>query len=352
MPGLDDVLANRRDAKMMAAMNSSQPTINVSPIIHMPSDVPVTIKNFDQIVNILESSLAKMQESLSGIKIELGADGIKAMAKDITVDVSTDDLDASIMALTKGMREMKDAVTKLPSQIKLEGPEMEFPTEMSFTEAKSLLEALQGVQKAVVDLGKNMPKEKDDSKVEDAVRAVETAIRGMAFPVPRPAVQYREDAAHASGSTGNAMLAVRKDVGGTLVDADGDWAPLQTDSSGNLRVLATIGSGGSTQYADGAARGTATGNLMMVDDGTNIQSASGDTGGRLNVNEYTKQLATKVTVSGLVTYVAKAAPGSAQASAAWSAKKIDTTTGVVITWADGNNNYDNVATNLTALTYS
>lgn len=42
--------------------------------------------------------------------------------------------------------------------------------------------------------------------------------------------------------------------------------------------------GGGTQYADGDSRGTATGTLCMVDDGTNIQSLSGDSSGRLNVN--------------------------------------------------------------------
>jgi len=62
--------------------------------------------------------------------------------------------------------------------------------------------------------------------------------------------------------------------------------------------------------------------------------------------------ATKVTVSGNVTYVAKGPLGASQASAVWQAKKIDETTGVVITWADGNDKYDNVATNLTTLTYS
>jgi len=62
--------------------------------------------------------------------------------------------------------------------------------------------------------------------------------------------------------------------------------------------------------------------------------------------------ATKVTVSGLVTYVGKAAAGSAQASAVWQAKKIDETTGVVITFADGNASFDNVGTDLTSLSYS
>ena len=49
------------------------------------------------------------------------------------------------------------------------------------------------------------------------------------------------------------------------------------DSSGNQ----ITSFGGGTQYADGAARGTATGTLMMVDDGVNIQSAKGDSAGRL-----------------------------------------------------------------------
>ena len=64
------------------------------------------------------------------------------------------------------------------------------------------------------------------------------------------------------------------------------------------------------------------------------------------------KVATKVTVSGTVTYVASAEPGSAQSSAVWSAQKIDESSGVVVTWADGDTNYDNVATDLTTLTYS
>ena len=59
--------------------------------------------------------------------------------------------------------------------------------------------------------------------------------------------------------------------------------------------------------------------------------------------------------SGLVNYVCKAAMGSALASAVWQVRKIDSTTGIVMTWADGNANYDNVATSLAvvaALSYS
>ncbi len=52
------------------------------------------------------------------------------------------------------------------------------------------------------------------------------------------------------------------------------------DSSGS--AIDTFGGG--QQYADGATRGTATGTLLMVDDGTNIQSVAGTSGGLLKVD--------------------------------------------------------------------
>jgi hypothetical protein len=65
-----------------------------------------------------------------------------------------------------------------------------------------------------------------------------------------------------------------------------------------------------------------------------------------------ENLAVKVTESGSITYVGLAAPGTPQSSALWQCKKVDETTGTVITWCDGDALFDNVATDLTALTYS
>jgi len=73
------------------------------------------------------------------------------------------------------------------------------------------------------------------------------------------------------------------------------------------------------------------------------------------INTYlasTQNYAIKITYVGTVTYVAKAAINSTQNSAVWQVLKMDETTGLVITWADGNANFDNVATDLTALSYS
>jgi hypothetical protein len=75
-------------------------------------------------------------------------------------------------------------------------------------------------------------------------------------------VQYNEDTAHASGDTGTMALVVRKDAAGSLVSADGDYAPLQVDASGALRVT---GGGGGTQYQEDAAHTTGdTGTMALV----------------------------------------------------------------------------------------
>lgn len=51
---------------------------------------------------------------------------------------------------------------------------------------------------------------------------------------------YAEDSAHASEDLGQFILVVRNDTEGSLVSADGDYAPLQVDALGRLRVAADI----------------------------------------------------------------------------------------------------------------
>jgi len=74
--------------------------------------------------------------------------------------------------------------------------------------------------------------------------------------------------------------------------------------------------------------------------------------GEINSKTPALGYAVKITEVGAVTYVGKAAAGSAQAAAVWQCQKIDETTGMVITWADGDILYDNAATDLTLLAYS
>ena len=53
-----------------------------------------------------------------------------------------------------------------------------------------------------------------------------------------------------------------------------------------------------------------------------------------------------------VTYVGKAAIGAATSGAVWQVKKIDATSGTVITWADTNDDYDNIWDNRESLSYA
>ena len=71
----------------------------------------------------------------------------------------------------------------------------------------------------------------------------------------------------------------------------------------------------------------------------------------LITQEANDNYAQRLVTSGSITYIAIAPIGTSSSDAKWQAKKIDTTSGVVITWADGDDNFDNVATDLSALTY-
>ena len=74
-----------------------------------------------------------------------------------------------------------------------------------------------------------------------------------------------EDAAHSSGDTGNFMLAVRNDTEGSLVDTDGDYAPLQVDDQGRLRVIADLDFTAGAEKAEDAAHSSGdTGNYVLA----------------------------------------------------------------------------------------
>lgn len=62
---------------------------------------------------------------------------------------------------------------------------------------------------------------------------VSAAVTGGTFTAN---AEKAEDAPHSSGEVGNFVLAVRRDAHSTMVDADGDYAPLQVNSTGQLKV--------------------------------------------------------------------------------------------------------------------
>jgi vacuolar-type H+-ATPase subunit E/Vma4 len=53
-----------------------------------------------------------------------------------------------------------------------------------------------------------------------------------------------------------------------------------------------------------------------------------------------------------VMYVGEASPSAALSSPVWRIKRIDTTSGVIVEWADGNSNFDNVWADRLTLSYN
>lgn len=56
--------------------------------------------------------------------------------------------------------------------------------------------------------------------------------------------------------------------------------------------------------------------------------------------------------SATVMYVGEAVAGSSASAAVWRIKKVDTTTGVVVLWADGDTGFDNVWADRATLSYA
>lgn len=76
------------------------------------------------------------------------------------------------------------------------------------------------------------------------------------------ALSKAEDSAHVSGDQGIQALAVRNDTPGSLVSANGDYAPLQVDATGNLRVTGSV-TVASDKVEDAAAASGDTGSFML-----------------------------------------------------------------------------------------
>lgn len=139
-----------------------------------------------------------------------------------------------------------------------------------------------------------------------------------------------EDAAHASGDTGAFVLAVRNDAGTALAGTTGDYIPLSTDASGNLRVA---GGGGGTQFAEDAVHTSGDLGTMALgvrkDTATALAGTDGDytplitdASGRQHVNVGTSVLPTGAATETSVALSATALGAPADAAA--------TTTGSVI----------------------
>lgn len=77
----------------------------------------------------------------------------------------------------------------------------------------------------------------------DATYGIDVDVTRFAPGTDPASLGKAEDAAHASGDTGVMALAVRKDTAAASSGTTGDYEPLSTDDTGNLRTLASLNDG-------------------------------------------------------------------------------------------------------------
>lgn len=203
-------------------------------------------------VSDLLTSIAKAGSDFKSSKLNVLPESLNKLSSSIQslVDNETSDTDIDYTNVLNDIKDLLSVDDKTPV-INVAAPKVMIDT-------TKFEKAITSLEKAVRDNIVTLP-EQDDTAVIEALAGVKGSIDNMTFPVPNYVLPF-------------------KDINGVAIQ-------VQLDASGNLPTTGGGGGGGGgTQYADGAARGTATGTIAMVDDGTNIQSLSGDSTGKLNVN--------------------------------------------------------------------
>ncbi len=141
----------------------------------------------------------------------------------------------------------------------------------------------------------------------------------MEQPLGTSGTEYFEDQPAASDPVGGVQLLVRKDTPAATVTTDGD----------NIARRGSNYGGAYTHILDSS------GNIISNFDFSSTNYAT-------RVDE----------ASSTVTYVGEAVAGVATSAASWRIKKLDSTSGLIMTWADGNTNFDNIWDNRASLSYS
>lgn len=206
--------------------------------------------------------------------------------------------------------------------------------------------AVNNLDDLVEQLGKIESFEKEVGELKDSISTIkfpgEVNIKGIdsltsavekLSKLPKPVIQKIDFSVLDSVVEG--VLALINKVEELQVPKQGqlpdDYVPMRrVQKVGNKLFFddSFYGGGGG---GGGAAIPNVDGSVPVVNpDGTYVNA----------VINYTTRLDDFTTTN--VTYVGKAVIGSAVGSTVWQIQKMDETAGMVITWADGNSNFDNV----------
>ncbi len=180
----------------------------------------------------IEAELLDQGTTLDAIETEQADQGT-------TLDSILTDTNAMVVDLAAIEAELLDQGTTLDS-IETEQADQGTTLDSILTDTNAMVVDLAAIEAELLDQGTTLDSiETEQADQGTTLDSIETEIQS---------ITHAEDAAHVSGDSGVMSLAVRADSDGSLAGTDGDYAPLQVDSNGKLKVAADIAATGDEQY--------------------------------------------------------------------------------------------------------
>lgn len=273
---------------ILEAMTNSQnqvaEALNNLVIATVVSKDPQLIQAAKDVTSLI-SSIAKAGEDFSKSNLNALPSSLDKLTIAIQEMISEDatDVEPNYTTVLDDIKKLLAKDVKEPV-VNVSAPNVTVDTSAFEKAIKSLEKTIQA-NKVVI------PKS-DSSAVIDAVTGVKNAVEGQRFPVPNYILPFKDINGAATqvqlDATGKLPISASlSGADGAIVDGVSSAIRATVLSLASAKPL-TVGIvdgtgtqitsfGGGTQYADGAARGTATGTVVMGDDGTLIQSITAKT---------------------------------------------------------------------------
>lgn len=182
--------------------------------------------------------------------------------------------------------------------------------------------------------------------VEEAIKGQETNVEAPVVNVPAPNVNV--EAPDLKPALKDLEKALKAAISGIQIpeQTPTDISPIVKEQEKSNKLLKQIVDKPISSGGGGAGRATPYQDAAEVPQFVTLNPDSSVPTGSVD-------LATQIDNSSTpIVYIGKAPIGSSTSSAVWQIAKLDTTSGLVKTWADGNASFDNVFDDRTSLTYS
>jgi len=260
---------------------------------------------------------------------------VKQLSKTLQDGVDINGLDSLLNEL-KAIGGLKEYVEGLEKTIKgLQIPEI--PPEIKIKDLSTLLDALENLSEKKIDLSPLQLITDQVGNLIDKIDELTPPKQGQKpedyLPMRRVVLVGKRLLFDDSFYTGGG--------GGSNIPTKNGAVPVVNPDGSNI--------GGGSITNDGTF-------LSQVQLETELDEKFGDVGQKGQVASAPVTISTDTlridAASSTVTYIGTAAAGSATSAAVWQVKKIDSSSGTSILFADGNINYDNVWDNRASLSYS